>query len=97
MQSDAGVSLKAASAVGARQSEAHHSKIQWDRRFCINSGAKSLGHIPDMAGAPLLDLVTKSLCQNGQELSKGALGTTPCPVAGKTQARLPTALTERAR
>ena len=34
-------------------------------RFCANPDAKSLGRIADTAGAPSLDLVTKSLRQNG--------------------------------
>ncbi len=55
-------------ALGARQSE-----TQSDGLFCAYSCAKSLDRIPDTLIEPSLDLVTKSLRQNGSELVESAL------------------------
>lgn len=68
--SDAEASGTTGSAPGARQLEALR-----DGRYCTNSGEMPLDCI-QIRHAPLLDLVTKPLRQNGSELAERAEHTT---------------------
>ncbi|MEP1264573.1 MAG: hypothetical protein ABJL64_18615 [Rhizobiaceae bacterium] len=82
-QRDALASGKRGSVLGVRQPQTHSGRAAtcalsdansgnilnwWEGRFCANPGAKALGRIPDTTGDPLLDLVAKTLLQNGSIL-----------------------------
>ncbi len=78
---DVTASFEIGSALGARQSETRR-----DGLFCTNSCAKPLDRIQIRSFGPSLDLVTKSLRQNGSELVERALGceaSTGCPGSGR--------------